>query len=69
MMSDEELLRDTRPASELRRGLLAESIIRMAYLRGLGRLRRVGEAVEAIAADQARCAAPDAMIHEYRAAA
>jgi hypothetical protein len=51
MLTDAALLRDTRPVAELQRALLAESIIRLVHLRGLGRFRRVGEAAEAIAAE------------------
>jgi hypothetical protein len=60
MLTDEDLRRDTRPASDLRRGLLAKHIIRIAYLRGLGRYRRADEAVAAIAAEQARAVASEA---------
>ena len=73
MLTDAELLRDQRPAAELKRALLAESIIRLARLRGLGRFRRVGEALAAIAAEQARQgrspAVPEAMIREDMAEA
>ena len=73
MLTDAELLRDKRPAAELKRALLAESIIRLARLRGLGRFRRVGEALAAIATEQTRqgrsTAVPEAMIREDMAEA
>jgi hypothetical protein len=61
MLTDEDLRRDTRPASDSRRGLLAKHIIRMAYLRGLGRYRRADDAVAAIAAEQARVMVAEAL--------
>ena len=54
MIPDDVLLRDPRPAAELRRALLAPTVCRIAYLRNLGRFTRMAEALEAIEADQAR---------------
>ncbi|TDH58820.1 hypothetical protein E2C06_30600 [Dankookia rubra] len=51
---DDVLLRDPRPAAELRRALLAPTICRIAFLRKLGRFTRMADALQAIEADQAR---------------
>jgi hypothetical protein len=41
LIADDDLVRDPRPAAELRHALLAPTIIRMARLRGLGRFTRM----------------------------
>ena len=53
-LSDAELLAEDRPAAELRRALKARTVCRIAYLRGLGRYARMDEALDAIAAADAR---------------
>ncbi|TDH59235.1 hypothetical protein E2C06_28340 [Dankookia rubra] len=54
LIPDDMLLRDPRPAAELRRALLAPTVCRIAYLRNLGRFTRMADALDAIEADQVR---------------